>query len=79
MPHCRTDASSGCDRKTEDDFANCGIRSGLQLRCDSESIVSRAKSLILDAVGIALASTQYDFSHRTLSGIRSLGAVAIAR
>src|SRR3972149_4111823 len=38
-----------------------------------ESIVSRAKSLILDAVGIALASTQYDFSHRTLSGIRSLG------
>ena len=38
-----------------------------------ESIRSRAKSLILDAVGIALASTQYDFSHRTLSGIRSLG------
>src|SRR3990172_8366980 len=37
-----------------------------------EAIRSRAKSLILDAVGIALASTQYDFSHRTLSGIRSL-------
>lgn len=25
----------------------------------------RARYLILDAVGIALASTQYDFSHRT--------------
>jgi len=37
-----------------------------------ESIRIRAKLLILDAVGIALASTQYDFSHRTLSGIRSL-------
>lgn len=38
-----------------------------------EAIRTRAKSLILDAVGIALASTQYDFAHRTLSGIRSLG------
>jgi len=38
-----------------------------------EAIRTRAKSLILDAVGIALASTQYDFAHRTLSGIRALG------
>ena len=33
----------------------------------------RARYLILDAVGIALASTQYDFSHRTLSALREFG------
>src|SRR5215471_2389048 len=32
----------------------------------------RAKLLILDAVGIALASTQYDFAHRILSGLCAL-------
>jgi len=32
----------------------------------------RAKLLILDAVGIALASTHYDFAHRVLSGLRAL-------
>ena len=32
----------------------------------------RAKLLILDAVGIALASTHYDFAHRALSGLRAL-------
>ncbi|MSO74718.1 MAG: MmgE/PrpD family protein [Alphaproteobacteria bacterium] len=32
----------------------------------------RAKLLILDAIGIAFASTQYDFAHRTLSGLRAL-------
>ena len=36
------------------------------------TVRERAKSLILDAVGIALASAQYDFSHRTLTGIRAL-------
>lgn len=33
----------------------------------------RAKELILDAVGIALASTKYDFAHRTLSAATALG------
>lgn len=33
----------------------------------------RARHLILDAVGIALASTQFDFSHRTLAALRELG------
>lgn len=33
----------------------------------------RARLLILDAVGIALASTQYDFSHRTLNALREFG------
>lgn len=32
----------------------------------------RAKLLILDAIGIAFASTQYDFAHRALSGLRAL-------
>ena len=32
----------------------------------------RAKLLILDAVGIAFASTQYDFAHRILSGLSAL-------
>ena len=32
----------------------------------------RAKLLVLDAVGIALASTHYDFSHRILTGLNAL-------
>jgi 2-methylcitrate dehydratase PrpD len=32
----------------------------------------RAKLLMLDAVGIALASTQYDFAHRILTGLNAL-------
>lgn len=34
----------------------------------------RAKHLILDALGIAFASTQYDFAHRALSASRELGS-----
>lgn len=37
-----------------------------------ETIRERGKSLILDALGVALASTHYDFAHRTLSGIGAL-------
>ena len=37
-----------------------------------EAVRERAKDLILDAIGVALASTQYDFSHRILSGIRGM-------
>ena len=37
-----------------------------------QSARERAKYLMLDAVGIAFASTQYDFAHRTLSGLRAL-------
>ena len=36
-------------------------------------IRTRASYLILDAVGIALASTQYDFAHRTLSALSGFG------
>jgi 2-methylcitrate dehydratase PrpD len=38
-----------------------------------EVVRERACHLILDATGIALASTQYDFAHRTLSALSSLG------
>lgn len=38
-----------------------------------KDVLDRSKLLILDAVGIALASTTYDFSHRTLSGLTALG------
>ncbi|MBV1926493.1 MAG: MmgE/PrpD family protein [Rhodobacteraceae bacterium] len=38
------------------------------------NIRTRAIHLILDAVGIALASTQYDFAHRTLSALSGFGS-----
>lgn len=34
----------------------------------------RAKLLMLDAVGIAFASTRHEFAHRTLAGLREFGA-----
>ena len=37
------------------------------------AIRQRAKELILDSVGIAFASTRYDFAHRTLSAAVALG------
>jgi len=37
-----------------------------------QASLERAKLLILDAVGIAFASTQYDFAHRILSGLSAL-------
>ncbi len=39
-----------------------------------EDIRTRATYLILDAVGIALASTQYDFAHRTLTALSGFGS-----
>ena len=36
------------------------------------AVRERAKYLILDSIGVAIASTTYDFAHRTLSGIRAL-------
>src|SRR3990172_4818375 len=35
----------------------------------------RAKHLALDAVGIALASTQFDFAHRAFSALADLGGM----
>ncbi|MBV1863887.1 MAG: MmgE/PrpD family protein [Rhodobacteraceae bacterium] len=39
-----------------------------------DDVRARARYLILDAVGIALASTQYDFAHRTLTALSGFGA-----
>jgi 2-methylcitrate dehydratase PrpD len=44
------------------------------------AVAARAKHLILDAVGIALASTSYDFAHRAMTAIAGLagaGDVAV--
>lgn len=45
----------------------------LQDRAVPMEVRERARYLILDAVGIALASTQYEFAHRTLAGLREFG------
>jgi len=39
------------------------------------AVTARAKHLILDAVGIALASTRYDFAHRAMTAISGLAGV----
>ncbi|TBU90300.1 MmgE/PrpD family protein [Phytopseudomonas dryadis] len=46
---------------------------GLHYDAIAEAARERAKYLILDAVGIALASTRYEFAQRTLSAARELG------
>ena len=50
-----------------------GFVGGLDGKAIPAEVRSRARYLILDAVGIALASTQYDFSHRTLNALREFG------
>lgn len=46
--------------------------SGFRYEDIPEATRERAKLLVLDAVGIALASTQYDFAHRVLTGLNAL-------
>lgn len=50
-----------------------GFAGGLGYEAVPEAVRERARYLILDGVGIALASTQYDFAHRTLSALREFG------
>ncbi len=45
---------------------------GLRYEAIPADVRERAKYLILDAVGIALASTTYDFAHRSLSAVADL-------
>ncbi|MBO1077188.1 MmgE/PrpD family protein [Roseomonas marmotae] len=57
-------------------------RFALDLRREDipEAVLSRAAHHVLDAVGIAFASSRYDFAHRTLTGLRGLsgeGAVPV--
>src|ERR1700674_611508 len=42
------------------------------------TVLARAKHLILDAVGIALASTTYDFAHRAMTAIAGLAGTGDA-
>jgi len=44
----------------------------------SEEGVLRAKLSILDAIGVAMASTRYDFAHKTHTGIAAMGDVGNA-
>jgi 2-methylcitrate dehydratase PrpD len=45
---------------------------GLGFEHIPSAVATRAKYLMLDAVGIALASTGFDFAHRTLTAMRGL-------
>ncbi|MBI4083166.1 MAG: MmgE/PrpD family protein [Candidatus Lambdaproteobacteria bacterium] len=47
----------------------------VELTCDAipEPVRERAKHLMLDAVGIALASTRWEFAHKALTAVRGLG------
>ena len=47
--------------------------SGFKLSQVSEEEVLRAKLSILDAIGVAMASTRYDFAYRTHTGIAAMG------
>src|SRR5260370_33479903 len=42
------------------------------------AVIARAKHLVLDAVGIALASTTYDFAQRALAAIAGLAGTGDA-
>jgi 2-methylcitrate dehydratase PrpD len=45
---------------------------GLDFERVPATVATRAKHLVLDAVGIALASTRFDFAHRTLTAMHVL-------
>jgi 2-methylcitrate dehydratase PrpD len=49
-----------------------GFTAGLGFERIPPAVTARAKQLMLDAVGIALASTGFDFAHRTLTAMRGL-------
>lgn len=46
---------------------------GLEYEAIPASVRERAKHLMLDATGIALASTGWDFAHKTLTAMQGLG------
>src|SRR4029079_10598587 len=60
-----------------------GFAAGFRLENVPEEVRTRAKHLILDALGIAIACTQWDFARVTLAGLRELagpgGDVAVIR
>ena len=61
------------DAQTELSSALSAFASNLSFEDIPAAIASRASYLMLDAIGIAHASTGFDFAHRTLSAMRELG------
>src|ERR1043165_9646402 len=49
-----------------------GFATGFRLADVPEAVKTRATYLMLDALGIALASTQWDFARVPLAGLREL-------
>src|SRR4051812_22690775 len=49
-----------------------GFTADFRLQSVPEEVRTRAKHLILDALGIAIACTQWDFARITLAGLREL-------
>ncbi|MGD9538762.1 MAG: MmgE/PrpD family protein [Alphaproteobacteria bacterium] len=56
--------------------AYAAFAEGLRYEAIPETTRERAKLLMLDAIGIAFASTQYDFAQRTIAGLRALADAA---
>ena len=54
-------------------YALAAFTAGLQLHDVPAVVQERAVHHVLDAVGIAHASSRYDFAHRTLTALRDLG------
>ena len=71
-------AESGTDPKTEtaktQTIAATLAQFAAELSYDDipEHVRVRAKHLMLDATGIALASTRWDFAYKTLTGLQGL-------
>lgn len=63
------------DSKSNTTLAQTLARFASELRDEDvpQAVRERARYLMLDAVGIAFASTQYEFAHRTLSAVSEFG------
>ena len=75
-----TDAGTIADLAADPARALAAFTAGLQLQDIPAAVRARAAHHVLDAVGIAHASSRYDFAHRTLTAIRGLageGAVPL--
>ena len=61
--------------ETETPISEClaNFAAGLQHDAIPAEIRTRAAHHMLDAAGIAVASTRYDFAHKTLAGMQALG------
>jgi len=74
-PNDAPTAGSDAGLASATDPSHALSRFASRLRHDDipEDVRSRARHLLLDAIGIALASGKYDFAHRTLNAVSGLG------